>query len=600
MAPHPSRSRASSSSSASRPAVPRKASRSGSSTASRISPGSSGRSTRKGSSSRTSRFTRRASTTSFWPRPAARSRVRPRRRKPRSRRESARAGRVHRAPLGGADGPPAREHHLPVRLPDGAARGHLGGAQSRDEDPRLPVELVPRVLPRLPVHPGRALRDDERRHRPRAGHPVRVPEPPGAHTAARRRADRRTARRDRGARLHPELLLPHGRADRRCPARIRDRRRDRPDHPRDRGGDRVRRARGVLRASHRVGRGGAGSLPASLRRALPVLDEPPAEPDRGRLVPDGGDVQSDLVPDRGAAQPDHRGLGLGGARARVRVRGAPRRCVDGACELGAPAEVDADVSRQFWNVAFAVAWRVLHNVFTTPSLFLPGMIFPLFFFTAFAGGLSRVDNIPGFDFPNGYTAFQFVFVLLQSAAFGGVFTGFGIARDFEYGFARRLLLAAPRRGGIVAGYAMAAAGRWAVTAVILTVVALAVGMQVGGAGVDLVALYALALIVSLAGTFWASGVAMRLRTVQAGPVMQLPVFLALFFAPVYVPLSLLSGWLHSVASVNPATALLEGGRSLISGSTEHVSIAFLVAFAMAVGLSVWAWRGLRSAERAAL
>ena len=108
--------------------------------------------------------------------------------------------------------------------------------------------------------------------------------------------------------------------------------------------------------------------------------------------------------------------------------------------------------RSFLSVAFAVAWRVLHNVFTTPSLFLPGMIFPLFFFTAFAGGLSRVTDIPGFDFPNGYTAFQFVFVLLQSAAFGGVFTGFGVARDFEYGFARRLLLAAPKRSGIIAGW----------------------------------------------------------------------------------------------------------------------------------------------------
>jgi hypothetical protein len=105
--------------------------------------------------------------------------------------------------------------------------------------------------------------------------------------------------------------------------------------------------------------------------------------------------------------------------------------------------------RNFWSVAFAVAWRVLHNVFTTPSLFLPGMIFPLFFFTAFAGGLSRVSNIPGFDFPNGYTAFQFVFVLLQSAAFGGVFTGFGIARDFEYGFARRLLIANPAAVAVV-------------------------------------------------------------------------------------------------------------------------------------------------------
>ena len=28
--------------------------------------------------------------------------------------------------------------------------------------------------------------------------------------------------------------------------------------------------------------------------------------------------------------------------------------------------------RSFWSVAFAVAWRVLHNVFTTPSFFCPG------------------------------------------------------------------------------------------------------------------------------------------------------------------------------------------------------------------------------------
>ena len=50
-----------------------------------------------------------------------------------------------------------------------------------------------------------------------------------------------------------------------------------------------------------------------------------------------------------------------------------------------------------------------------------------------------------------------MFVLLQSAAFGGVFTGFSIARDFESGFARRLLLAAPQRGRRSSlGYAIAA------------------------------------------------------------------------------------------------------------------------------------------------
>jgi ABC-2 type transport system permease protein len=241
---------------------------------------------------------------------------------------------------------------------------------------------------------------------------------------------------------------------------------------------------------------------------------------------------------------------------------------------------------------------MLHNVFTNPSLLIPSIVFPLFFFTAFAGGLSRVREVPGFDFPEGYTAFQFVFVVLQSAAFGGVFTGFGIARDFESGFARRLLLTAPHRIGIVLGYAVSALVRWLVTVSVLTVVAFAVGMQVGGSGVELFGLFALGLILNVAALLWACGVAMRFRTLQAGPVMQLPVFLVLFFAPVYVPLSLLQGWIHTVAVVNPLTRVIEAGRGFVAAEPTEVAAAFFAALALAGGFFLWAVRGLRKAETA--
>ena len=254
--------------------------------------------------------------------------------------------------------------------------------------------------------------------------------------------------------------------------------------------------------------------------------------------------------------------------------------------------------RLYRSVALGVAWRMLHNVFTTPAYLFPSVLFPLFFFTAFAGGLSQVSRVEGFDFPSGYTAFQFVFVLLQSAAFGGVFTGFGIARDFESGFARRYLIAAPRRSAIIAGYAVAAVCRWAFTAALLTGVALAARMEVGGGGVDLFALYALGLFVNFATLLWAAGVAMRLRTMQAGPVMQLPVFLMLFFAPVYVPLDLLRGWLHAVAVANPVTRLLEAGRGLISGHPTELGIAFAAGVGLVLVFLLWALGGLRRAEAA--
>ena len=254
--------------------------------------------------------------------------------------------------------------------------------------------------------------------------------------------------------------------------------------------------------------------------------------------------------------------------------------------------------RRFVQVTAAVAWRSIHKVATTPQLLLPSVIFPLFFFVAFAGGLSNVANVPGFDFPSGYTAFQFVFVLLQASAFGGVFTGFGIAADFESGFARRLLLAAPNRLGIIAGYAIAAAARTTFVGVLLFAVALVTGMQVGGDGVDLAGLVLLAYLTSFAATLWSAGVAMRLRTLQAGPLMQMPVFLVLFLAPVYVPLALLAGWVHAVAKVNPFTPLIETGRDFISGSPASAGPAYAIAAALVVLFGWWAVRGLRSAEAA--
>lgn len=250
------------------------------------------------------------------------------------------------------------------------------------------------------------------------------------------------------------------------------------------------------------------------------------------------------------------------------------------------------------SIAFAVAWRNLHNFFTNPVLIVPALLFPLFFFTAFAGGLSRVASAPGFDFAGDYTAFQFVFVLLQASAFGGVFTGFALARDFESGFGRRMMLSAPNRVGILGGYAIAAFARAVFIWVLLTAIALAVGMGVGGNAVDMLGLYALAGMINFAALMWAAGIALRIRSIQAGPLMQTPVFLIIFLAPVYVPIDLLSGWVESAARVNPLTAVIEAGRAFISGAETEVLLAFGAAAGLALLLAVWAFTGLRRAEAA--
>jgi ABC-2 type transport system permease protein len=251
-----------------------------------------------------------------------------------------------------------------------------------------------------------------------------------------------------------------------------------------------------------------------------------------------------------------------------------------------------------WTSAtLAVAWRSLHTLFRNPALLFPPLVMPIFFFAAFAGGLSAVGDVPGFDYPD-YNTFQFVFVLLQSAAFGGVFTGFAIASDFEFGFARRLLLATRDRSAIIAGYALVALVRALLVMAVLIVVALVAGAEITGNGLDLAGMFGLALLLNFAAVLFAAGIATRVRSLQGAPLMQIPVFVALLTAPVYVPVDLIEGWVHGVAQVNPITPLLEAGRGLAIGDPVKVALASAVVLALVAVMIAFAMRGLRKAEAA--
>ena len=240
----------------------------------------------------------------------------------------------------------------------------------------------------------------------------------------------------------------------------------------------------------------------------------------------------------------------------------------------------------FW-VAGAVAGRQIYKYFTNPAFLAPAF-FPIFFFVAFAGGLTRVGDVPGFDYSGGYIAFQYVWAL---------FTGFSIAGDFENGFAKRLMIAASNRSGIILGYTIASIVRVTTTGTLVTVIALIVGMPIQG-GFDVFGLIGLALLVNVAATLFGAGVAMLMRTQQAGPVIRTPIFMVLFLAPVFVPLNLLEGWLETIASLNPFTTILDAARGFLAGEPANTLSAYGIGLALVLAFALWALFGLRRAEKA--
>jgi ABC-2 type transport system permease protein len=80
--------------------------------------------------------------------------------------------------------------------------------------------------------------------------------------------------------------------------------------------------------------------------------------------------------------------------------------------------------------------------------------------------------------------------------------------------------------------------------------------------------------------------------VHAAPLLQVPVFLALFLGPTFVPLAQLSGWIEAVARANPVTWFLEAGRQLLAGSTDGITSALVAAVGLLAVTALWALTGL--------
>ena len=232
------------------------------------------RSTPRASGSITSSCTRRRSTTSSWPRPGASSRptTAPRRTtRPSATRSPyelrpARAGRRDGGPLDPPDAAPAGADHPADRVPADPAGRQRRRARRRDEDPRLPGRHLPRLRDRGLLPAGRPVRDDQRGLEPGARRRDGLPQAPRADADEALRAAAREPRRGDDGRGRFGADLPRRRPGRR-PRRQGGRgRRARPAAPRDADRARLRRARRAGRPAHRLRRGGAGLLPALLRR----------------------------------------------------------------------------------------------------------------------------------------------------------------------------------------------------------------------------------------------------------------------------------------------------------------------------------------------
>lgn len=247
------------------------------------------------------------------------------------------------------------------------------------------------------------------------------------------------------------------------------------------------------------------------------------------------------------------------------------------------------------RVSASLAARSLVLIPRVPSTFVPSLIFPIFSVIAFSGAFSAVVNIPGFPVDN-VIDWMLPMSIVQGAAFSGITVGLGMARDLESGFFDRLLLAPVRPIGLIAGPMAAAAVRAFIPYALVLAVGLVAGARLPGGVPGALVLLLAAEGTALMGAGWAIGLALRAKSMQIAPLMQMGIFLTVFLSTAQVPLSVMTGWLHAVARVNPMTNILALARQGFIGDVGWGQTwPGLIALAAGVAvLSVFAARGLRT------
>jgi ABC-type multidrug transport system permease subunit len=212
----------------------------------------------------------------------------------------------------------------------------------------------------------------------------------------------------------------------------------------------------------------------------------------------------------------------------------------------------------------ALMMRARNELLRVPGAAIPGVLAPTIFFLGLNGVFGALTQLQGFT-TGSYEAFIVPISMLQGAGFTGAAAGVNLARDIEGGWLDRLLASPAPRWVLLAGTVISASVRSLIPASFVLAIALALGA--GWPGFDgLLVAYLMVVAMAAVGACWGAMLALRAKSQAAAPLMQSGMMALTLLTPAYAPLALLSGWLHAVAEVNPATQVVEAARQGFVGA----------------------------------
>lgn len=229
-----------------------------------------------------------------------------------------------------------------------------------------------------------------------------------------------------------------------------------------------------------------------------------------------------------------------------------------------PVERGEQQPASFLAVVLGLAGRALNRIRRIPAAIVPTVAMPIFLLVAFSGSFSAITEIPTFPTDN-ILNWVAPYAILQGAAFSGAGASQAVAADLESGFYDRLLMSPASRRSLLFGPVTASLVRVLLPLTSVTAIAVLGGARFSGGLAGVLTLVVAAEGFAVIATFWGLGVVYRLRTQRSGSIVQVGIFVVMFLSIGQVPLTVMEGWLHGVARVNPITNVLRMARQGMVG-----------------------------------
>ena len=237
--------------------------------------------------------------------------------------------------------------------------------------------------------------------------------------------------------------------------------------------------------------------------------------------------------------------------------------------------------------------RSANELLRVPGAAIPGVLAPTIFFLGLTAVFGSLALLPGFD-TTSYASFMIPVSMLQGAGFTGAAAGVNLARDIETGLFDRFLASPAPRWVLLVSIVLPASVRALIPASVLFVVAMLVGANFPGL-VGMAVAILLVMGMAILAALWGATLALRFKTQAAAPLMQSVMLALVLSTTAYAPQELLTGWLATVAQINPITDVVEGTRQgfvgAVSWSGTWPAIVALAGFIVVLGW--FALRGMR-------